>query len=46
MNKNNMQDFITPKKRLKTFSISRLNWIDIIAIIIIIFAIGSVQSWL
>jgi hypothetical protein len=46
MNKGSMRDFISPQERLNNLSISRFNWYELVAVVIIVVAIGSVQSWL
>lgn len=43
MSSNSMRDFVTPKERLSTPS--KFNWYELIAVIITVFALGSVQSW-
>lgn len=43
MNKSSMSDFVTSKERL-SFK-SKSNWYDLIAVIIIVVALGSLQSW-
>lgn len=46
MNKGSMKDFITAEQRLNNLSVSKFNWFEFVAFIVIIFAIGSLQSWL